>query len=41
MFLNSLVLPDWFPHVLEKEYTKFKQELDNYTRSLATMHGLQ
>lgn len=41
MLLNSLILPDWFPHVFEKEYLKYKPELDLYSKNLAAMHDLQ
>jgi hypothetical protein len=31
-------LPEWFPHVLEKEYGRAKGELDAYARSLCELH---
>ncbi len=39
--MNTLILPDWFPHVFEKQYLKFKPELDQYAKNLAAMHDLQ
>jgi hypothetical protein len=33
-------LPEWFPHVFEKEYGNYKRELDLYTSNLFKLHEL-